>query len=175
MIFSVVNSALNFGWAKNFLLPTNFSIDSWASSFFILNGNTTSGTAPLGICWFKESVLRHQWHLAWVEDDVSITTSAPQLVHFKVTISSVDAIFLAPEAITWPSSLLISFSKPDTFSTSNSWRQKLHLSLPLFLFNDISVEPHLGHLSWPLISPSSVFTILASSSTLFTSFTSFIL
>ena len=36
--------------AKNFLLLTNFSISTLASSFFIEKGKTKSGTLPFGIC-----------------------------------------------------------------------------------------------------------------------------
>ena len=56
------------------------------------------------------------------------------------------AISCAPDAKTSPSNLLVSVSKPSTFSGSNSCLQKLHLSFPVFTFNEISVAPHLGHL-----------------------------
>ena len=65
---------------------TNFSISVFASSLVILNGNNISGTAPFGTFSLIESVFLHQWHLACVLDVVSITTSEPQLEHFKVIL-----------------------------------------------------------------------------------------
>src|SRR5690625_1532064 len=74
-----------------------------ACSFGMANGSTMSGTAPLGICWFIESVLRHQWQRACVLSAVLITTSAPHAVHLKVSTSSLEGMMsTAPEAISTP-------------------------------------------------------------------------
>src|SRR5690625_4800921 len=103
MTFSGADSLRIRVWAEPRLVSMTARMLTTASSFFIWNGSTTSGTAPLGICWFIESLLRHQWHRAWVLSAVLITTSAPYAVHLKVSTSLVEATMSCdPDPITVP-------------------------------------------------------------------------
>src|SRR5690625_3055595 len=160
MTFSGENSRRKRGWAKNFRLPTNFRIFSTASCFFIANGRIMSGTAPLGICWFIDSLLRHQWQRAWVLLAVSMTTSAPHAEHLNVRISSVEGVMsAAPEPMTTPLRALISLLRlrlSVTESVTHSNRQKEHRSFPVAGLSAISVAPQRRHFTSPSVESASV-------------------
>src|SRR5699024_84338 len=139
---------------------TNARIEVTACSFGMANGSTMSGTAPLGICWFIESVLRHQWQRAWVLSAVLITTSAPHAVHLKVSTSSVEGMMsTAPEPTSTPVSPLISALMPSASSADSalhSYRQKAHRSSPVRAFREISVAPQRAHFTRPSTASVSV-------------------
>src|SRR5690625_1430902 len=124
-----------------------------ACSFGMATGSTMSGTAPLGICWFIESVLRHQWQRACVLSAVLITTSAPHAVHLKVSTSSLEGMMsTAPEPISTPVSPLISALMPSASSADSAhhpYRQKAHRSSPARAFTESSVAPQRAHFTRP--------------------------
>src|SRR5690625_4850317 len=160
MTFSGANSLRNRGWANPRRFLTNSRIRSTASSLRRLNGSTTSGTAPLGICWLTESVLRHQWQRAWVLCAVLTTISAPQAEHLKVRISSVEATMSwEPEPMTIPVRVLISWLMNRSSSPAlHSCRQNRHRSSPLAVLRAMSVAPHRAHLARPSCASASVCT-----------------
>src|SRR5690625_718380 len=169
MTFSGANSLRNCGWAKVRRFLTKARIFSTASSFLRLNGRTTSGTAPLAICWFIESLLRHQWQRACVLSAVLMTTSAPQAEHLKVSTSSVEAMmFCDPEPITIPLRVVMSWLMNRSSAPPwpvHSWRQKAQRSRPEATLRPISVAPQRGHFASPSLADGSVTTILGSPGT----------
>src|SRR5690625_4314906 len=160
MTFSGANSFRKRGWAKNLRLPTKARIRSIASSFLIEKGRIMSGIAPLGIWLFIDKVLRHQWHRAWVDDAVSMTTSAPHAEHLNVSTSSVEGVIsAAPEPIITPCNepmSLLRFRLSDSVSAAHSYRQNAQRSFPLLGFKAISVAPHCKHLTNPSWASESV-------------------